>query len=49
MPQAPPPTDRAPEERPPVFGSWAGIYLAVGAYLVLVIVLFDLFTRMLNR
>jgi len=49
MPQPPLRNDRPPDEPPPVFGSWARIYVAVGVYLVLLIVLFDLFTRTLNR
>jgi hypothetical protein len=36
-------------ERPPVFGSWRRIYTAVALYLVAVIVLFTLFTKVFNR
>lgn len=36
-------------ERPPVFGSWPRLYWAVGLYLVVVIVLFTVFTRVFNR
>lgn len=37
------------QERPPVFGSWRRLYWAVGLYLVAVIVLFSIFTRVFNR
>jgi hypothetical protein len=37
------------QERPPVFGSWRRLYWAVGLYLVAVIVLFSVFTRVFNR
>jgi hypothetical protein len=37
------------EEKPPFFTSWARLYAAVLAYLVVVIALFDLFTRRFNR
>jgi hypothetical protein len=37
------------QERPPVFGSWRRMYWAVGLYLVVVIVLFSVFTRVFNR
>lgn len=36
-------------ERPPLFGSWGRLYGAVALYLVIVIVLFTLFTRVFNR
>ncbi len=37
------------QERPPVFGTWRRLYWVVGLYLVLVIVLFSVFTRVFNR
>ncbi len=37
------------EEPPPVLGSWSRLYWAVAVYLVLLIVLFDAFTRAFNR
>ena len=38
-----------PEEPPPFLGTWPRVYAAVLIYLVLVIVLFYLFTRAFNR
>lgn len=36
-------------ERPPLFGSWPRLYWAIALYLVFIIVLFTLFTRVFNR
>lgn len=36
-------------ERPPIMGSWRRLYWAVGLYLVAVIVLFTVFTKVFNR
>lgn len=49
MPRPPLRTEPVPDEPPPFFSSWAKTYLAVAGYLVLIIVLFDLFTRTLNK
>jgi hypothetical protein len=49
MQPQPPPRPTEPGEQPPFFASWGRLYAAVAAYLVLVIVLFDLFTRAFNR
>ena len=37
------------EEPPPFLGTWRRVYLAIILYLVVVIALFGLFTRSLNR
>jgi hypothetical protein len=37
------------EEKPPFFTSWARLYAAVLVYLIVVIALFDQFTRRFNR
>jgi hypothetical protein len=37
------------DERPPFWGSWGRIYAAMVLYLVLLIALFDWFTRSWNR
>ena len=36
----------SPEERPPIFRTWRGLYLAVLGNLVLLIAIFYLITRM---
>jgi len=36
-------------EEPPILGSWARMYAAVAGFLLLLIVLFDVFTRSFNR
>jgi hypothetical protein len=48
----PPPllrTDGDRDEPPPFLGSWSRVYLGVALYLVAIIALFHLFTRLLNR
>jgi hypothetical protein len=42
-------TDSPQEEPPPLLGSWPRLYAAVGLYLILIIALFSLFTRVFNR
>ena len=37
------------DEKPPILGSWPRMYAAVAGFLILLIVLFDLFTRSFNR
>jgi hypothetical protein len=49
MPPRRPPRHIEPDEPPPFLGSWGRLYAAVAVYLVVVIVLFDLFTRAFNR
>jgi hypothetical protein len=36
-------------ELPPIMGSWRRLYWTVGLYLVVVIVLFTVFTKVFNR
>jgi len=38
----------SPEERPPIFRTWRGLYLAVLGNLVLLIAIFYLVTRMFS-
>lgn len=37
------------DEKPPFWGSWARIYAGIIAYLALLVLLFDWFTRSWNR
>jgi hypothetical protein len=37
--------DPTPEDRPPVFRSWTGVYALVLGFLGLLVLLFHLFTR----
>lgn len=50
MPQPPLRSENAPDEPPPpMFGTWRRIYIAVACYLAVIILLFDIFTRVLNK
>ncbi|MDR1727484.1 MAG: hypothetical protein LBT74_06095 [Acidobacteriota bacterium] len=42
------PADAAPEERPPVFKTWRGIYLALLGNLLLLIMVFYLITKVFS-
>ena len=42
-------TDHQRDDPPPLLGTWKRVYIAVAIYLVCVIALFDLFTRLFNR
>jgi hypothetical protein len=54
-PATPPPNgaapnpDTGPDAPPPFLRTWGRVYLAICLYLVILIALFDLFTRSLNR
>lgn len=37
------------DDRPPIFRTWGQVYAALIIYLVMVIALFDQFTRRFNR
>ena len=49
MAPLPPRTDRGRDEPPPFLGSWSRVYLGVALYLVTIIAVLHLFTRLQNR